>query len=76
MLGAAARGTGAEGSFGSVIIPSAAAAGGFALLLMLLTALQQRLAGSDIPAPFQGSSILLITGGMIALALMGFTGLA
>jgi electron transport complex protein RnfA len=37
--------------------------------------IRERLQLSDIPQPFQGASIALITAGFMALALMGFTGM-
>ncbi|MBA0203183.1 electron transport complex subunit RsxA [Pectobacterium aroidearum] len=50
-------------------------AAGFSLVMVLFAAIRERLAVSDIPAPFQGSSIALITAGLMSLAFMGFTGL-
>ena len=38
-------------------------------------AIRERLAGADIPAPFKGSSIAMITAGLMSLAFMGFAGL-
>lgn len=48
---------------------------GFALVLVLFAALRERLAGADVPKPFRGASIALITAGLVSLAFMGFTGL-
>ncbi|WGE89514.1 electron transport complex subunit RsxA [Actinobacillus arthritidis] len=50
------------------------AALGFSLVLVLFAALRERLA-ADVPRPFQGASIALITAGLMSLAFMGFTGL-
>jgi Na+-translocating ferredoxin:NAD+ oxidoreductase subunit A len=47
---------------------------GFALLLSLFVALNAR-ADQDVPAPFRDAPITLISAGITALALMGFTGL-
>lgn len=52
------------------------AALGFGLVLVLFSAIRERLAFADVPAPFQGASIGLVTAGLMALAFMGFTGLA
>lgn len=52
------------------------AAAGFALVLVLFAAMRERLAAADIPAPFKGPAIALITAGIMSLAFMGFTGLA
>ncbi|OZI14390.1 electron transport complex subunit RsxA [Sodalis-like symbiont of Philaenus spumarius] len=51
------------------------AAVGFSLVMVLFSAIRERLAVADIPAPFKGSSIALITAGLMSLAFMGFTGL-
>lgn len=48
---------------------------GFTLMLALLTAINQRLEMADIPASFKGSSITLITLGLISMAFLGFSGL-
>ena len=52
------------------------AAVGFGLVLVMFSAIRERLAFADVPAPFQGASIGLITAGLMALAFMGFSGLA
>ncbi|MEH2921275.1 electron transport complex subunit RsxA [Samsonia erythrinae] len=50
-------------------------AAGFSLVMVFFAAIRERLAVSDIPAPFRGSSIALITAGLMSLAFMGFSGL-
>lgn len=47
----------------------------FALLLLCLTTLQFRLRHAVIASSFRGAPLALITAGVMALALMGFTGL-
>ncbi|WP_435101615.1 electron transport complex subunit RsxA [Arhodomonas sp. AD133] len=51
------------------------AAAGFSLVLVLFAGLRERLANADVPAPFQGGAIALITAGLMSLAFMGFSGL-
>ena len=51
------------------------AALGFSLVMVLFAGVRERIAASDVPQPFQGASIALITAGMMALAFMGFAGL-
>lgn len=51
------------------------AALGFSLVMVLFSALRERLVVADVPKPFQGSSIALITAGLMALAFLGFSGL-
>ncbi|WP_439258371.1 electron transport complex subunit RsxA [Lonepinella sp. BR2271] len=48
---------------------------GFSLVLVLFSALRERLAAADVPVPFRGASIALITAGLMSLAFMGFAGL-
>ncbi|AAU37529.1 NqrE protein [[Mannheimia] succiniciproducens MBEL55E] len=48
---------------------------GFALVLVLFASLRERLAAADVPAPFKGASIALVTAGLMSLVFMGFTGL-
>jgi len=52
------------------------AAAGFGLVLVMFAAMRERLAHADVPRSFQGASIGLVTAGLMALAFMGFTGLA
>lgn len=52
------------------------AALGFGLVLVCFAAMRERLAHADIPLHFRAAPIGLITAGLMALAFMGFTGLA
>jgi len=54
---------------------SFASACGFALALVLMAGLRQRFALVEIPKPFEGTAIGLVTAGLIALAFSGFVGL-
>lgn len=51
------------------------AALGFALVLVLFAAMRERLTVADVPAPFKGAAIGMITAGLMSLAFMGFAGL-
>jgi len=51
------------------------AAVGFSLVLILFSAMRERLAAADVPLPFKGGAIAMITAGLMSLAFMGFTGL-
>jgi electron transport complex protein RnfA len=48
---------------------------GFALALVLFASIRERLELSQVPKPFQGMSIALITAGILAMAFIGFSGL-
>ena len=51
------------------------AAVGFSLVLILFSAMRERLAAADVPSPFKGGAIAMITAGLMSLAFMGFAGL-
>ncbi len=51
------------------------AAIGFSLVLVVFAAMRERIAVADVPVPFQGAAIGLITAGLMSMAFMGFTGL-
>ena len=46
------------------------------MVLITFSAMRERMAHADVPLHFQGAPIGLITAGLMALAFMGFTGLA
>ncbi len=48
---------------------------GFALALVLFGGLRERLDGADVPQPFRGSAIAMITAGLMSIAFMGFAGM-
>lgn len=75
VLGVALLNTNLAHNFMQSIVYGFGAAVGFSLVLVLFAALRERIALADIPAPFKGSSIALITAGLMSLAFMGFTGL-
>jgi electron transport complex protein RnfA len=51
------------------------AAVGFSLVLILFSSIRERIAVADVPEPFRGSAIALVTAGLMSLAFMGFSGL-
>lgn len=48
---------------------------GFTLVLVLFAGIRERLDTCDVPSPFKGTSIAMITAGLMSLAFMGFSGL-
>lgn len=62
------------GLLGSIVFGFGAAVG-FGLVLVLFAAMRERLAGADVPGPFRGAPIALVTAGLMALAFTGFAGL-
>lgn len=51
------------------------AAVGFSLVMVLFAAIRERMVAADVPAPFRGNAIALVTAGLMSLAFMGFSGL-
>ena len=48
---------------------------GFTVAIVLLASIRESIEDNDIPYNFQGSPIVLITSGLMAIAFMGFSGL-
>lgn len=52
------------------------AALGFTLVLVLFSAIRERVDAADVPGPFKGNAVALITAGIMSLGFMGFKGIA
>jgi len=76
VLGVALLITQEQQSFIEAIVYGLGGGLGFALVIILFAALRERLQAADVPLPFRGSAIALVTAGFMALAFMGFAGLA
>ncbi|BAL24116.1 electron transport complex subunit RsxA [Azoarcus sp. KH32C] len=48
---------------------------GFTMALVLFAGIRERLDGADVPGPFRGTAIAMITAGFMSLAFMGFAGM-
>ena len=75
VLGVALLNTQAQHSFLQSAVYGFGAAVGFSLVLVLFAAMRERIAVADVPLPFKGPAIALITAGLMSLAFMGFSGL-
>jgi electron transport complex protein RnfA len=75
VLGVALLNINKDHNFVESIIYGFGAALGFSLVLILFAAMRERLAVADVPKPFKGASIGMITAGLMSMAFMGFTGL-
>ena len=64
-----------HGVIGSVFFGLGAAIG-FGLVIIAMAAMQERMMAAEIPTPFRGIAILLITLGIMSMAFMGFNGIA
>lgn len=75
VLGVALLNINQQHNFIESVIYGFGAAVGFSLALILFSAMRERLAVADVPSPFKGASIAMITAGLMSLAFMGFSGL-
>lgn len=62
-------------------LPAALAQGvgaglGFGLVLVVFAGLRERIEDPEVPGPFRGPAIALVTAGMLSMAFLGFAGLA
>ncbi|MAT91658.1 MAG: electron transport complex subunit RsxA [Halioglobus sp.] len=75
VLGVALINISKDHSFMQALFYGFGAAVGFSLVLVLFAAMRERLAVADVPVPFQGAAIGMITAGLMSLGFMGFAGL-
>lgn len=75
VLGVALLNINEQHNFVQSVVYGFGAAVGFSLVLVLFAAMRERLAAADVPIPFKGASIAMITAGLMSLAFMGFSGL-
>lgn len=75
VLGVALLNVNARHNFINSALYGFGAAAGFSMVLILFAAMRERLAAADVPLPFKGAAIAMITAGLMSLAFMGFSGL-
>lgn len=75
VLGVALLNIKKQNDFVDSIVYGFGAAVGFSLALILFSAMRERIAVADVPTPFRGAAIGMVTAGFMSLAFLGFTGL-
>ncbi len=75
VLGLALLNISKDHSFLQSLIFGLGGGAGFSLVLVLFAAMRERLAVADVPTPFRGAALGMVTAGLISLAFMGFAGL-
>ena len=75
VLGVALQNTAKAHNFIGSALYGFGAAVGFSLVLILFSAMRERITVADVPAPFRGAAIAMVTAGLMSLAFMGFSGL-
>lgn len=75
VLGVALLNTHQSSSFVEALAYGIGAGLGFCLVMILFAGLRERVEAADVPAPFRGAAIALVTAGVMSMAFIGFTGL-
>jgi len=75
VLGVALLNTRQSHTLGEALAYGIGAGLGFCLVMILFAGLRERLEAADVPAPFRGPAIALITAGLMSMAFVGFAGL-
>ena len=57
------------------VVYGLATAVGFFIAIVLMAGLREKIEYNDIPKPFQGTAIVLITAALMSIAFMGFSGM-
>ncbi len=60
--------------FAESMMNSLGTSSGFLVAIVIMAGIRERLEGNDIPKPFRGMPIVLITAGLMAIAFCGFAG--
>lgn len=75
VLGVALLSVARDQTFVESILYGLGAGLGFALVLVCFAAMRERIQLADVPLPFQGAAVAMLTAGLMSLAFMGFTGM-
>lgn len=75
VLGVALTNVTKEYGFVESVVNGVGTSVGFTIAIVLLAGVRERIEGNDVPHSFQGSPIVLITAGLMAIAFFGFSGL-
>ena len=69
--------TNVQNGYGFVqsVVNGVGTAVGYTISIILLAGIREHIEGNDIPYNFQGSPIVLVTAGLMAIAFLGFSGL-
>ncbi|MDE7367431.1 MAG: electron transport complex subunit RsxA [Lachnospiraceae bacterium] len=75
VLGVALNNVTAEYNFLESVVNGVGTAIGFTIAIVILAGLREKMEDNDVPVPFRGMPIVLLTAGLMAIAFMGFSGL-
>ena len=74
VLGVALKFVQKDYGFLSSVANGFATAVGFTIAIVIMAGIREKLEYNDIPGPFKGSAIVLVTAGLMAIAFFGFSG--
>ena len=57
------------------VVNGFATAMGFTIAIVIMAGIREKIEYNDIPGPFRGSAIVLVTAGLMAIAFFGFSGI-
>ena len=57
------------------VVNGFATAVGFLIAIVIMAGLREKIEFNDIPKPFQGTAIVLVTAALMSIAFMGFSGM-
>ncbi len=60
---------------GESLVNGIATAVGFFIAIVLMAGVREKIEGNDVPKPFQGTAIVLVTACLMSIAFMGFSGM-
>ena len=76
VLGVALTNVQDEYNFIQSVIAGFGTAVGYTIAIVLLASIRERISQTDLPKPFRGAPIVLLTAALMSIAFMGFSGLA
>lgn len=76
VLGVALTNVQNEYTFTQSVIAGFGTAVGYTIAIVLLAGIRERIDESDIPAPFRGAPVVLLSAALMSIAFMGFGGLS
>ena len=76
VLGVAISNEQAEYGIGMGTLTGFGTAVGFTIAIVILAGIREKTAYNDVPEPFKGMPIVLLTAGLMAIAFIGFSGLS
>ena len=76
VLGVALTNVQDEYNFVQSVIAGFGTAVGYTIAIVLLASIRERISQTDLPKPFLGAPIVLLTAALMSIAFMGFSGLA